>query len=346
MRSSIKILMLVVGVAATLAASSLNPESPAAQPSSPARVVARVNGVAITEAQLAREVERLYPSTEGHGRIRPEKLDELRSQAIEELIVQELAWQQALQEGRAVSMVEVRRERLRLRRKYGAQQFDRMLQDRGLTRQQYLETLQRQMTLEAAYHRKVTSPSRISPGALRAHYQKNVQKYRRPERVRLRLILVAVDPQALPQQVRAARQKAEQIHAQLVAGKDFAALAHEFSDDAYRVKGGDVGWLHKGNVDPEFDTLAFTLPVGQFSQPLRTPWGFSIVKVEAREPGKLLSFNEVRPRLKQELERKRADGLRQQWIAALKKDARIVIYDAKPGAEGGVSAAHATGRAK
>jgi len=318
---------LWVGLAVTLALSaSVFAQTPSHPPVSPEGVAARVNGVAITEIAVADEMETLYPSNAAHGGIRPEKLKELRAKALEELIAQELACQQAVKADGLVPMAEVRVEYQRARSKYGVQAFDRSLQASGLTRQQYLKKLQRRMTLEQLTRRKVYVPSRVGPQALRAYYQQNLKKFQRPERVHTRLVLAAVDAKAGPEQERKAREKIDKVYQELRAGKDFAALAQEYSDDFYRVKGGDVGWMHRLSMEPDFEKVAFSLPVGQFSQPFRTPYGYNVMKVEGREPARLMKFEEVRDRLKSELEEKKFAELRQAWVDQLKNGAKVEIF--------------------
>jgi len=319
---------LWVALAVCLALStSLFAQMPSPQLVSPDRVAARVNGSVITEAEVREEMETLYPSNTAHGGIQPERLKELRSQALEELIVQELAYQQAVRTHALVPLPEVRREYQRLRAKYGAGAFDRSLQTSGLTRQQYLKKLQRRLTLERLTKQRVYLPSRVGPQELRAYYRQNLGKFQRPEQVRTRLILAAVNANASPEAERQAREKIDKVYQQLRAGKDFATLAQQYSDDFYRVKGGDVGWMHRGSMEPAFEKLAFSLPVGQFSQPFRTPYGYNVMKVEGREPARLMKFEEVRERLKAELEDNRFTELRQAWVEQLEKGAKVQILE-------------------
>jgi peptidyl-prolyl cis-trans isomerase C len=319
---------LWVALAVCLALStSLFAQMPSPQLVTPDRVAARVNGSVITEAEVHEEMETLYPSNTAHGGIQPERLKELRSQALEELIVQELAYQQAVRTHALVPLPEVRREYQRLRAKYGAGAFDRSLQTSGFTRQQYLKKLQRRLTLERLTKQRVYLPSRVGPQELRAYYRQNLGKFQRPEQVRTRLILAAVNANASPEAERQAREKIDKVYQQLRAGKDFATLAQQYSDDFYRVKGGDVGWMHRGSMEPAFEKLAFSLPVGQFSQPFRTPYGYNVMKVEGREPARLMKFEEVRERLKAELEDNRFTELRQAWVEQLEKGAKVQILE-------------------
>lgn len=315
---------LVIIQACSVAASAQASGSPSIPPSA---VVARVNGASINESEVQQEMESLYPSNSAHGGIRAEKLKEIHSQALEELIVQELAYQQAVKTHALVPMTEVRAEFARLRQKYSARDFDRSLQASGLTRQQYLKNLQRRMTLERLLKQKVALPSRVSRQALRAYYNRNLKKFQRPEQVRARLILAAVDPKGAPEDDRKAKEKIEMVYRELKAGKNFAGLAEQHSDDFYKVKGGDLGWVHRGRLEPDFEKVAFALPVGKFSEPFRTPYGYNLMKVEGRESARQMKFEEIRNILKAELEQKKFQELRQTWMAQLKKGARIEIVE-------------------
>ena len=203
--------------------------------------MARVNGASITESALREEMEVLYPSNTAHGGLRPEKMKEVRIKALEELIVQELAYQQAVKTQALVPMAEVRAEFARLRQKFGAQSFDQSLQASGLTRQQYLKNLQRRLTLERMAQRKLVRPSRMTLAALRAYYYQNTSKFQRPKQIRARLITVNLAAEAKPEEARKAKEKIDGLYKQLRAGRDFGALAEESSEDYYRVKGGDLG---------------------------------------------------------------------------------------------------------
>ncbi len=313
-------LTLLTVLAASVPASSQAPVSLAAT-----SVVARVNGVAIQEAELRDETEILSPSNSVHGSLRVEKLKEIRSKALEELIVQELAYQQAVKARQLVPMPQVLAEYERLRAKYGAKAFAESLGSSGMTREQYMRKLQRRMTLERLARQKLVLPSRMTPQAVRAYYDQNPAKFRRPEQVHPRLITIKVEAGAKSEEIKEAKRKIDTISQQLRAGKDFGALAEDFSEDFYRVKGGDLGWAHQGRLDPEFEKVAFSLQPGQISQPFQTEYGFHLLKVEGREPARQMKFEEVRPVIKAELEQKKYEDLRQAWVASLKSGAQIEI---------------------
>ena len=137
-----------------------------------------------------------------------------------------------------------------------------------------------------------------------------------------------------------AKEKIEKVCQELKAGKDFGLLAEQYSDDYYAVKGGDLGWQHRGQLDPEFEKVAFGMQAGKFSEPFRTDYGYNLMKVEGHELERLMGFDEVRPILKAQLEKDKYEDLRASWIAQLKKDARIEIEEAQPAATSQPQAAH------
>jgi parvulin-like peptidyl-prolyl isomerase len=81
---------------------------------------------------------------------------------------------------------------------------------------------------------------------------------------------------------------AQVILVQLQAGGDFAALAQQYSvDESNKATGGELGWISRGDTVEEFDAAAFSLPVGQLSEPIQTSFGYHIIEVLAREEREL-----------------------------------------------------------
>jgi parvulin-like peptidyl-prolyl isomerase len=291
---------------------------------------ARVYGKPIAADLLMEKIELLYPRASVHGNQGGSA--ELRQKAMDEVILDELIWQQAVKSGKVVSFAKAEQEMLRFRRRYGPQKFDAELRQSKMSRHAYVVKFQRTLTIQQARKQHVEIPSKVGLQATRAFYESNKNRFHRPERVRFRLILVAVAPKAPTQAEQQAKKKADDLYAQLKGGKDFGDLASEVSDDMYRAMGGDVGWMHKGGVDAEFDPIAFSLPVGQFTAPFRTTQGFNLMKVEGREPAKDMSFEEVRDKLQAQLTMQKSNQLQQDWEASLKKSARVEIVDKSAGA--------------
>jgi PPIC-type PPIASE domain/SurA N-terminal domain len=285
--------------------------------------VAFVNGKPITMQALDERTEQLYPTISVHGK--QGGSPELRQQALADLVLEELIWQRAVKLGKIVAYPDAEKQMFRVRHACGTKEFDAGLKMKGITRAQYTRMLQHDMTIERAKKQHGNSSAKVTPAEVQAYYSSNPGRFLRPDRARIRLILVAVEQNATADAEKQARKKADGLYAQLQSGKDFGELAEEASDDMYRVKGGDIGWMHKGSFDPEFESLAFSLPVGQVTPPFRTTPGFSIMRVDAREPAKQLSFDEVRDTLTAQLVAKKSKEQKQQWEAGLRRGARVAI---------------------
>ncbi|HTF34783.1 MAG TPA: peptidylprolyl isomerase [Myxococcota bacterium] len=137
---------------------------------------------------------------------------------------------------------------------------------------------------------------------VRAAYQQHPDRYHVPEQVRARHILFKLAKDAPPEQVDATEKKAEAARKQLLSGADFAALARELSDDpGSKEKGGDLGFFQRGQMVPAFDQAAFALEPGKISEPVRTDFGFHILRVEERHPAQDRTYDQVREELAREL---------------------------------------------
>jgi len=132
-----------------------------------------------------------------------------------------------------------------------------------------------------------TAAPAVSVEEARAFYDGNPSSFERPEQRRVRHILIAgVDD--------ASRAKAEDVLRQLNAGADFAALAQKDSaDTGSAAKGGDLGWFGRGRMVAEFDQAVFSATPGETVGPVKTTFGYHIIRVEAaREAGKV-PFDDV-----------------------------------------------------
>ena len=122
-------------------------------------------------------------------------------------------------------------------------------------------------------------------------YETNKNNYKTKEQTRARHILVkaAGDDKSFNQ----ALIKAKNIMKRLET-EDFAAVASELSDDTgSKVKGGDLGYFERGNMVKEFETVAFSSPVGKVSEPVKTQYGYHLIKVEDRKSGAYKSLESV-----------------------------------------------------
>jgi peptidyl-prolyl cis-trans isomerase D len=115
--------------------------------------------------------------------------------------------------------------------------------------------------------------------------------------VKIRTILLKLDPNADEKQGAAAKVRAEETRRRVVLGEEFANVAKDVSDDPSKVRGGEIGWVRKGMLLPELEPAVWALKPGELSEVLKSKFGYHIFKLEDhRVPGRL-SFDEVKARL-------------------------------------------------
>ncbi|HSY08569.1 MAG TPA: SurA N-terminal domain-containing protein [Steroidobacteraceae bacterium] len=144
----------------------------------------------------------------------------------------------------------------------------------------------------------------VSESDLRDYYEKSKDKYVVPEKRRASHILIQIpagkDGDAI------ARKKAEDVLAEARAGKDFAALAKQYSQDVgSAAKGGDLGWVERSSLVGLGDAL-FNAPVGEIRGPVKTQFGYHLIRVNEIQAGKTQTFDQARTEVEAQLRRDRA----------------------------------------
>ncbi|MEX2481332.1 MAG: SurA N-terminal domain-containing protein [Gammaproteobacteria bacterium] len=135
----------------------------------------------------------------------------------------------------------------------------------------------------------------VTEQLLRAHYEANQANYTAQEERNVNHILIQVSEDAAQEVADAALEKAEEALARARDGEAFEELAAEISDDVgSRTEGGETGLFPRGVMAPEFEQAAFELEIGEISEPVRTRFGYHIIKLKEVEPGGLQPFAEVR----------------------------------------------------
>ncbi len=294
--------------------------------STPDAVVARVNGVALTEGQLEGVLDEMIPRAFFHGNITRDKRAEYRPKALEELIKRELYYQEAKKTGIGVSEADIDKDVREIEERYKPQGgLEKVMKAGGVTMEMLRKAIGRDLTISRFSEREIGAKAKVSDEFLKEYYEKHKTEYLRPEAVRLRMISIFVDPVANKKERAAKKKHAEEVLAKAKAGGDFAALAAKYSNDDWRVKGGDFGIRHKGQLDPEIEKAAFALKPGGISGLVETIYGYHFVKLEERLPRIQLSFEEMKDRLRKKLEDERTKELSEALLKRLKENSKIEI---------------------
>ncbi|HLA35348.1 MAG TPA: peptidylprolyl isomerase [Rhodocyclaceae bacterium] len=201
------------------------------------------------------------------------------------------------------------------------------------------QQLEKQNRLDA-FKKMIRTVVEPSDEAVKQFYQAKPEVFTEPEKFRLRVILLKVDPSSPSAKWEGARAEAQRIVAQLRAGGDFESFAKLQSDDKSGAEGGDMGYLHRGMIPEALQAKLDGLKVGVVADPIEVLEGIGIFRLEDRAPSKLQPYDKVEVRarglLKRELENKAWDD----FMASLRKKAQIrwVAASATTTAPGAASA--------
>ncbi|MGD9017752.1 MAG: peptidyl-prolyl cis-trans isomerase, partial [Desulfobacterales bacterium] len=133
----------------------------------------------------------------------------------------------------------------------------------------------------------------VSKEEVEEYYEENLDAFKKPESVQARHILLKVEEDADESTVASVRQKADDIYRMVIDGQDFAELAKTYSDGPTRDTGGFLGTFERGTMVEPFEEKAFSMSSGDVSEPVRTDFGWHIIKVEEKHPETTLSVEDA-----------------------------------------------------
>jgi peptidyl-prolyl cis-trans isomerase D len=152
---------------------------------------------------------------------------------------------------------------------------------------------------------QLAAQTTVTDAELHEAYEKAKDRYVTPEKRRASHILIQIPAGKDGDAV--ARKKAEDVLAQARAGKDFASLAKQYSQDVgSSAKGGDLGWAERSNFVAPFADVLFSTPVGEIRGPVKTQYGYHVIRVDDIQAGKTQTFEQARAEVDAQLRRDRA----------------------------------------
>ena len=215
----------------------------------------------------------------------------------------------------------------RLKEQYGIKtdaDFDESLRKSGMARADMEARLHDTILMNKVFARELRQRDELADKELRERYDREKERYRLPERARLREIIV-IKPDD-PSKVEAARERANALAAQARTG-DFAKLATTSSDAGTKDKGGDLGEVARGELLPDLDKAVFNATAGTVIGPIETKSGWHILKVETRLPSEVPAFESVKDRLRKDASEDAWQRDYKAYIDRLRKDAFIQINE-------------------
>ena len=250
------------------------------------RIVAIVDNDVIMQSQLDQRLREVEQTIEKRGAEMPPR-DVMQQQVLERLITENLQLQIGERSGIRISDEELNQAMATIaqRNNMSLDQFRSALERDGLSLDTAREQIRREMVISRVRQRRIGERIQVSKQEVENFLASDLGKMQLSEEYRLANILIPVPESADSTAIQAAEKIARDTYEQLQNGADFAKLAVSRSASENALEGGDMGWRKAAQLPPPFDTEVSTMNVGDFTQPVRTPPGFILLKVLDKRGG-------------------------------------------------------------
>jgi len=204
-------------------------------------------------------------------------------------------------------------------------QLQEMLKREGRTLKSYKNHIRDQIMVSKITRFEIGNRVKVSEKSIIKYYKENQKEFWQEGKVKARHILFIAERGSSEKIRREKLQQAKKILLKLRKGNDFAKLAMKYSEDISASNGGDVGFVGRGKMVPEFEEAVFNLKPGQVSDIVKTEYGYHIIKVEEVLPGKTLTLKDVKNRIHQILTMQMQKQVYDVWMNELKNSAFIEV---------------------
>jgi len=234
----------------------------------------------------------------------------LKNQAVQYLVQRVEFAQEAEKEGIDVSDKDVDKRLAEIKKQYfgnSETKYKKQLKQSGLTDEQVREDVRANLISDQLF-KKITVVVKVSDADVKKYYDEHEQQYGVPEQRDIAHILVK--KKAL----------ADSLYARVKAGEDFSKLAKQYSQDpGSKAQGGKLT-ISKGQTVGPFDQTAFLLKTGAYSRPVKTEFGYHIIKALGPvKAAKVTAFAKVKASIRQQLEQQKKNDKMTAWVNDLKK---------------------------
>ncbi len=279
------------------------------------RIVAIVNKELIMLSELrsetAGEEQRLREQYKGLELQR--RLQQLEYVALSRMIERKLQLQFAQARGMDVSEDEVN-QAIRQLEKQGERVDESNPKER--------KALKEQLVMMRLMEREVRGGIMVLQPELERYYNLHQSRFSLPEEYRISQILLK---QKAAEDVKDFKKRIQAVHAALKNGGDFAEFALQQSEGPESVKGGALGFVRQGELEPEIERVVSTLEVGRISNPIESVQGWHIIRLDEKKPSQFRPFAQVKNEIQGLVYQQKTEDQYQRWIGNIKSKAFIEV---------------------
>jgi parvulin-like peptidyl-prolyl isomerase len=290
--------------------------------------VARVNGSALTDADLLREEFAIFPYARQHNGIPKDLAPQIRDGALKMIIFEELVYQETLRRKMTVPAAKMQHAEADFHKQFATPgEFSTFLQSEFHGSTQLLEDkIRRSLLIEAFLKTEVDERSAVSIAEAREYYEKNPARFQHPESFTFQTISVLPPANATADQLKEGRKRAEKGLQQARATKtaeEFGLLAEKISDDDYRVMMGQHKPVPADQLAPQVVKTMLTMKTGEVSDIIQVEQAYTIVRLQQHTPAGKPKFEEVKAQIQKELQQNKQNQLRMVLDKKLRQNAKI-----------------------
>ncbi len=281
--------------------------------------VATVNGTPIPSELFYEEVDKI---TARGAQIPADRVARIEHNILKRLIEQELINQAVKEANIVVSDADIAAGFDEYKKRFqNDEQFENYLKHGRVTKESIEARIRDRRSLEMLLEKK--GELAVSEEEAKAFYEKNERFYTDKAGIRASHILIKLAENATKEDEAAAMEKVKQAQARLKKGDAFEVVAQELGEGPAASKGGDLGFFSEGRMVKEFEDVAFKMKVGDVSEPVRTRFGFHIIKLTDKREDRKKPFEEVKDQIVKSLQNKKFFTERRKLLADLEKAAKI-----------------------
>jgi parvulin-like peptidyl-prolyl isomerase len=291
--------------------------------------VARVNGSVLTDRDLVREENAIFPYARQHnGQIPPAMEPQIRAGALKMIVFEELVYQDAVRRGVTVPAAKVQKAEDDFRGQFNdPKEYRQFLNSEFKGSERLLgQKIRRSLIIEAALKAQVEDRSRVSVAEARAYYDKNPARFEYPESFAFQTISFLPPTNATPDNLKELHKRAEDGLKKAKATKNyeqFGSLAESISEDDYRVMMGDHKSVERAKLPPRIVETLLAMKPGDVSDIIQVEQAYTIVRLIQHIPAGKRSFADAKDSLEKELQKQKAEDLRSALDKRLRKVAKV-----------------------
>ena len=261
------------------------------------------------------------------GQLPDALMERAKAQVVNQLIDEELLYQEGVKQGVKPEDGFVDNELKSLKSRFANnEQYLDTLKRIQLTEKQLKDQITHKATIRKLIEKDVMSNITVSKEDAQKYFEVNKDKFHQPEKVRAQHILIKVAAGDDDQKKAAARKKLEDIKKKIMAGEDFGKMAKEYSEGQSNVREGDLGSFTRGRMVKPFEDAAFSLAPNEVSDIVETEYGYHLIKVLDHQSAKDLSFEEAEPKIMALLRNEMIQQKIEPYINKLRESAKIETF--------------------